>query len=213
MRRAILTSAAVIALVLAACGEAAPAEEPTPTVEPTPAATPEPTPETTPDAPEATPAPGDGAAGDLVAMLPDEVDGLQLTREGMDGAEFMAEADDEFLEFLGRLGRSPRDVSAATAFGFDMDDGRSLFIFAIRVEGADTNQLRNEFRQSMEEAEEDAVEFREETIGGKQVLVGRTDDDDEFDTGLTYIYAVHDVLFLIGAADEDLAEAALDELP
>lgn len=214
MKRAIVTTVAVLALVLAACGEPAPADdaEPTPTVEIT-AAPPE-TPETTPDAdetPDATPdSPDDGAAADLVAMLPDEVDGLELTKQGMEGDEFMAEADDEFLEFLDRIDRTPDDVSAATAFGFDVNDGRSLFIFAIRVAGADTDQLRDEFRQSMEDADEDALEFREENIGGKEVLVA---EQDELEDGLTYAYAFQDVVFMIGATDEEIAEAALDQLP
>jgi hypothetical protein len=210
MKRAILTMIAVLGLLLAACGEAAPAEEATPTPEVTPEVTPEETPEVTPE-PEATPDPGNGAAGDLVAILPDEVDGLELVKEGIASEEFTEEADDEFLEFLVRLGRTPDDVTAATAFGFDMNDGRSVFMFAIRVAGANPDQLREEFRRVMEEDDDDPVDFSEERIGGKDVLVGQ--EDDEFGESILYIYAMHDVLFMVGASDADLGEAALSQLP
>src|SRR5918992_5229899 len=144
MPRFSLIAAVILAVLLAACAEtAAPTEEaePTQTEETTPTPTEEPTPEATEEV-EAT----EGAIpsfelpssdAELEALLPGTIGNIEIQTFSMRGNEFMTSGEDnqEFIDFLERMGAQPEDVSVAGGFGFDAEDptGGGAAIFAFRV--------------------------------------------------------------------------------
>jgi hypothetical protein len=154
------------------------------------------------------------SAPELEAVLPDEVGGVQLQKLSMQGAEFMqgGQADEEFLDFLDRLGAEPDDVSVALAFGFDVNAPESggVSLFAFRVAGADTDKLTDELKTSLE-SEGDAADWSESNVGGKDVLVGESTDEDS--PGQVYLYGVGDIVFFIGTTSQDDAVEVLSQLP
>jgi hypothetical protein len=66
-------------------------------------------------------------------------------------------------------------------------------------------------RDIVEEDEEDPLQLEERTVDGRNVLAGFDPEDDL--GGYLFIYAWEDVLFTLSATDQELAEAALVELP
>lgn len=231
MKRTFLLPAAVLTLVLAACGSgqtdttASPTEVATPGA--TAAATPEPT-ETdagatgSPDATEAAVASPSfevpNSAPELLALLPDEVGGQSPFPEfgelSQTGDEFMDEGDtegnEEFVAFLQRIGAQPSDVSVAMRLYGDMEDFESMTsIFAFRVAGADSGELLDEMQSAFEQ-EMDDVSWEERSVAGKSVRV----PNQPLDEGQSmYLYVRNDIVFAITASDESLAEDALRQLP
>lgn len=218
MHRPSLIAALVALVILAACAQtAAPTETeaptPTPTEEPTP--TPTEVAESEPPGEEALPSfdlPNSDA--ELEALLPDSIGDIEIQTFSMRGNEFMASGEDnqEFIEFLDRVGAEPDDVSVAFGFGFDPESptGAGAAIFAFRVVGASTDQLLVEMQGSLE-SEETAGNWTEANVAGKDVLVGESLDESA--PGAVYLYGVGDIVFFIGTADAAAAEQALDQLP
>lgn len=209
MHRPVLAApAALLSLLLVACSggtASAPASAtlaPTPTVEPTPTAT-----------ATAAGTPNPLASFDLnqdkalEALLPDTVGDLTLTKFSVKGAEFFTGAgtDPAFKDFLDRVHAQPDDVSAAVA----ADQGSTLQVLALRVAGANSDDLKTEFRRALSESASTTVTLSEATVGGKSVLTG-FDPDQEANV---YFYVVNDVLFFVTTSDKTVAEAALQKLP
>lgn len=149
------------------------------------------------------------SAPELEALLPDEVGGVTLQTFSMAGQEFMAQGEDnqEFIDFLDRLGAEPDDVSVAFGFGADASGGGAA-VFAFKVAGADTDQLLDEMQGSLEE-EESATGFEDANVGGKDVRRGTSTDD----AGNVYLYGVGDIVFFVATPDEDAAAEVLADLP
>jgi hypothetical protein len=143
----------------------------------------------------------------LEDLLPDEVGGAQLQKFSFAGEEFFGTADEEFQTFLERVGATSDDVSAA--FAGDQTGEFTGAIFAIRVAGADTNELEEEFRNAAANAEEGAVDVEERNVGGKDVWTGF---DPEQETTI-YFYAAGDILFFVQHDDEAVAEEILSQMP
>ena len=206
-RPVLAAPAALLSLLLVACSggtASAPASAtlaPTPTVEPTPTAT-----------ATAAGTPNPLASFDLnqdkalEALLPDTVGDLTLTKFSVKGAEFFTGAgtDPAFKDFLDRVHAQPDDVSAAVA----ADQGSTLQVLALRVAGANSDDLKTEFRRALSESASTTVTLSEATVGGKSVLTG-FDPDQEANV---YFYVVNDVLFFVTTADKTLAVAALQKL-
>jgi hypothetical protein len=142
----------------------------------------------------------------LEELLPDEIGGEQLMKFSFAGEEFFGSADPEFEAFLESVGATSDDVSAAFA---QLPGGESSTVGAIRIAGADEETLENEFRNTVEDAEEGAVELEEEDIGGKDVWTGF----DEESQSNVYFYAASDVLFFVQTTDEAQAEEVFSQLP
>ena len=207
-RPVLAAPAALLSLLLVACSggtASAPASAtlaPTPTVEPTPTAT-----------ATAAGTPNPLASFDLnqdkalEALLPDTVGDLTLTKFSVKGAEFFTGAgtDPAFKDFLDRVHAQPDDVSAAVA----ADQGSTLQVLALRVAGANSDDLKTEFRRALSESASTTVTLSEATVGGKSVLTG-FDPDQEANV---YFYVVNDVLFFVTTSDKTVAEAALQKLP
>jgi hypothetical protein len=209
-RLSLAAPAVLLSIALAACSSAgtatapasaSPTASPTPTVEPTP----------TDSAAAGTPNPlasfdfnQDKA---LEGLLPDSVGDLTLTKYSVKGAEFFSGAgtDPAFKDFLDRVHAQPDDVSAA----FAGDQANTLSLLALRIAGANTDDLKTEFRRAMEESSSTKVDLSEATVGGKSVLTGFDPDQNSN----VYFYVTGDVLFFVTTTDKAVAEAALQKLP
>jgi len=205
-RLSLAAPAALLSVILVACSggtatapaSAGPTASPTPTVEPSPTAT-------------ATGSPNPLASFDfnqdkaLEGLLPDTVGNLTLKKFSLKGAEFFTSADPEFKGFLDRVHAQPDDVSVASA----TDPNNSLQIIALRVAGANTDDLKTEFSRAIEQSSTTTIKLTQATVGGKDVLTG-FDPDQQANV---YFYVVADVLVFVTTSDKALAEAALAKLP
>jgi hypothetical protein len=209
-RLSLAAPAALLSIVLAACSSAGTATAPA-SASPAPTATP--TAEPTPTDSAAAGTPNPLASFDfnqdkaLEGLLPDAVGDLTLTKYSVKGAEFFSGAgtDPAFKDFLDRVHAQPDDVSAA----FAGDETNSLSLLALRIAGANTDDLKTEFRRAMEESSSTKIDLTEETVGGKSVLTGFDPDQNSN----VYFYVTGDVLFFVTTTDKAVAEAALQKLP
>lgn len=173
-------------------------------------------PATTAREPSAPAVPGSGPPGSvppsagvdgetsLEAMLPDELRGITLLKVTVAPDAFEQDASTRGLLF--RLGASPEDASAA--FAVDPTGALSGQVVALRVAGADSEQLRDEYQAAVEALA--GTELQEATIGGKDVLTGQNPEDP---TSTVYFYARGDVLLFVFTPDRALAAEALSLLP
>lgn len=176
----------------------------------TPTPTPEPTPEPTAQPPSEGAGPSfQAGAGDLAGLLPEEVGGLTITYQYAEGEDVFGEGGltEEGLDFLERVGADPGDVSTAFGFAFDTDGESGISILAVRVEGADSDALREAFILTIE-AEGDTVGTAT-TIGGKSVQAYGAEET--ADQG--YLYVTGDVVFALGGSPPELLEEVLAGLP
>jgi len=209
-RLSLVAPAALLSIALAACSSAGTASAPA-SASPAPTATP--TAEPTPTDSAAAGTPNPLASFDfnqdkaLEGLLPDSVGDLTLTKYSVKGAEFFSGAgtDPAFKDFLDRVHAQPDDVSAA----FAGDETNSLSLLALRIAGANTDDLKTEFRRAMEESSSTKVDLTEATVGGKSVLTGFDPDQNSN----VYFYVTGDVLFFVTTTDKAVAEAALQKLP
>lgn len=198
--------AALLSIVLVACSggtatapaSAGPTSTPTPTVAPSPTAT-------------AAGTPNPLASFDfnqdkaLEGLLPDTVDGLTLEKSSLKGAGFLTGTDPAFKNFFDRVHAQPDEVSLA--YAADADHG--LELLALRIPGANTDDLKTEFRQAIEASSTSTITLTQATVGGKSVLTGFDPDQQK----TVYLYVVADVLVSVTTSDKTLAEAALAKLP
>lgn len=209
-RLSLAAPAVLLSIALAACSSAGTASAPA-SASPAPTATP--TVEPTPTDSAAAGTPNPLASFDfnqdkaLEGLLPDSVGDLTLTKYSVKGAEFFSGAgtDPAFKDFLDRVHAQPDDVSAA----FAGDQANTLSLLALRIAGANTDDLKTEFRRAMEESSSTKVDLSEATVGGKSVLTGFDPDQNSN----VYFYVTGDVLFFVTTTDKAVAEAALQKLP
>jgi hypothetical protein len=191
-----VAAAALAALFIGACSGASPSEEATP--KPTPTA------EASQGGTLPSLAPG---AGELEGILPDEVGGITLTYQSVNGyGGDSGEVTPELRDFFDRTGTRLEDVTVAVGVGFDQAAGGYLSIFATQVPGADEETLKDEFRKVLENADNVLTET---TIAGKDVLAVATAGQDPY--GIMYVH--DDILFLVRGSTPELSEEALSLLP
>ncbi len=208
--RRVLASSLALLLVAAACGgSATPAASPDPGETATPVASQEPQETAASQETAAPPATDDpfvpGAAGDLEAMLPSEVDGVRFERGSFNGASIpggipLGDGEDDFATFLADNGKTLSDVKIAIATPVDTEAGGSL-VMAIQVSGVPADKIAGFAESGMDGAEKT-------TIGGKEV----------YGSGMAgfgaYIYMKDDVVFYILAmGGADLAAGIISQLP
>lgn len=182
--------AALIAVLIAACGSG-------PTA----------TPPATPPASQIVSSSGDVDAAfadavhafpELEQLLPETIDGVELEHWSLAGAE-PADPDELFAAQLEELARRPADLQLA--FGTAVDDNSDLYLVAARIVGVDGDELGRMVGQEF------AAGWSSRTIGDRAVLVEEGASD-----SVSYIYRYGDVVFFI-AGRPDLADAALRALP
>jgi hypothetical protein len=87
-------------------------------------------------------------------------------------------------------------------------DGDTIEIAAIRMPGVNVGTVvQMEILAQLAAGEDLGEELRRATVGGKQVYVAESDDE------TAYLYAVGDVLFMLGDMDEAQAATILAALP
>jgi hypothetical protein len=151
-----------------------------------------------------------GEPNELAEVLPQEVGGIALTYQFDDGDDLLeGEGSPEADDLLDRVGADSDDVSSAFGFGADQENGAVISILAFRVPGADEDRLRDEFLRTIEEEAEAEQTATEGTVGGKDVVILEREDQ----VGTGYLYTRGDIVFVVGATSEDLAEEALSQLP
>lgn len=204
MKRSTILLAAVLALVVTACGsgetsESAAPSEPAPTVE----LTPEPTPQPTPEPPESDePSSSADAGGDtaLPDLLPDEINGE--TRTDVDLANNPM--------FAAALAGQDVDISEVEYIVSTYGTGEGVLVAsAIRIPGVDQPQLAQIARLMSGVAAEGEGSAELTTIGGKEVLAITATDAEQ--TG--YMYFVDGAVIVVGGASQDLAEEFFSKLP
>jgi hypothetical protein len=202
------TLSAILALMLLVVAACSSGSSPTATTSEA-AATQPPTPEPSVAASQAAlPSFGEGA-GDLADVLPEEIAGLEMTYQYAEGEDVFGSEGltEEGQEFLDRVGAESGDVATAFGFAFDAEGGTTISILAIRVDGADSEALRQAFIETIE-AEGDQVGTAT-TVGGKSVQAygGEATEDQG------YLYVSGDVVFAVGGSPASALEEALAALP
>jgi hypothetical protein len=208
-RRALAGALAALLLVAACGGSAtqAPGATQAPAATQEPSATQEPTETQAPtgtQVPDVSLAPG--AAGDLEAMLPSEVNGVKFQKGSFDGSTVpggipIGERDEDFAKFLADNGKTLNDVKIAIASPVDSAAGGSL-VMAIQVEGVSSEKM-------LAWAAAASSDMEKTTVGGKEVYGAGA-------AGFgAYIYAKDDVVFYVLSmgGDASLAEGIFQQLP
>jgi hypothetical protein len=148
---------------------------------------------------------------DLEARLPNEINGVTMVKYSFKGASFLqsgADNQQDLVDFLSSLGKSPDDLSVA--FAGDGAGQLDLQLGAFRVAGADQNALLAAFiGATQKESPQDTV--TQANVGGKNVT--QIVDPDDTESGAIYIYASGDTLFYVSSPDPALAAAGLTALP
>jgi hypothetical protein len=178
---------------------------------------------TTPPAPTATAsATPDGASGDLVALIPDEVSGITAGKTSYTGQEYVdlasgGSADAAALiegQFTA-MGASVDDVSVAGGDYYSDDD--YVRISALRLAGADPATLLQKWVQNTIDSAPAfnpgmSASAQSSTVGGKPVQVVTTLLGSSV-YQVQYIYGYGDTIFTVVGGSEDLIAEALSQLP
>ena len=157
------------------------------------------------------------SAPELLALLPDKVGDIASVPSSdisMNGKDFVEQGgdqgDQEFIDFLDRLGASTDDVSVASRTYVDTaNPTEASAIFAFRVEGADSDQLLSEMKTAMA-SDDDTIQWTADNVGGKSVQVAETS---QTAGAKTYLYVINDIVFALIASDDQIAADALSQLP
>jgi hypothetical protein len=148
---------------------------------------------------------------DLEGRLPSQVNGVTMVKYSWKGSSFLASGADnqqDLVDFLTALGKSPNDLSVA--FAGDPNAQLDLQLGAFRVAGADSTALLQAFVvATQKQSPQDTV--TQGNVGGKNVtqIVDPTDTQ----SGTVYIYANGDTLFYVSSPDAALAGTALQAMP
>lgn len=150
-----------------------------------------------------------GLVADLEALIPDEIAGMTMQIESMQGNEFLLEGDPDpaTAKFLEDLGVSPSDVSMAFGFGFSSDFSSSAGMFVFRAEGADSSRLLSAFKEATEAESDEPITWTSTTIAGKSVESSTQADS------TNYLYVKDDVLIWFFASSLEIAEEIARALP
>ena len=214
----------LLAILLAACGGAAPATTtpsqgaPTDTAPSAAAPTDSQPPASSDSAPSADPK--DAAATPATSFIPDqpledafpdEIGGLPVQVQSATGEgifAFLPGSDpEEVAQFLGGMGATIDDLSAANAFhlvpGDSVTDITGVSILALRVQEVDGTRLRDAFADLVA-AEAPGATVQEGTIAGKDVLL--IADPEAAADQVIHLYAIGDVVFMVGGTPELVVE-------
>ena len=141
---------------------------------------------------------------DLESRIPNEFCGQKVVKYSFAGSDFLAN-DAKFAAVVGQLGRSPADVSVATA-GVAGPECLGINLIALRIKGADQGRFEQLFLAS--QASQNGAQPTKSNIGGKDVWV-YTDT-----SGTTnYIYFKGDTAYGVAAKTQADAARGLAVMP
>jgi hypothetical protein len=212
-RRALAGALATLLLVAACGGSSSPAPSSAPGASATPAASQEPAAsEAAQETPSASEGPdislAPGAAGDLEAKLPSEVNGVRFTKTSFDGNSFPAGVpigDTEMEQLLKDSGKSLQDVRVAIATPADTAAATAgNVVMALQIKGVDSATLESWATGQLGDSSATKT-----TVGGKQVY-----GSSAAGVGGAYFYVKDDVLYyVISFGTSNLAEGIFQQLP
>jgi hypothetical protein len=161
-----------------------------------------------PVAPSATPLtsaePSASAAEVLVTQIPTTVGEVSLSTSTPDPVAYLTvHVGRRLTAVLSAVGKTEADVAVASASG--ATEAGSLFIDAVRIDGADPAKLLPAFQAATTASPSTGATAS--TIGGKPVVTWAAV------SGTTAVYAHDDVLFYVSSPIAEWVEAALAELP
>lgn len=166
--------------------------------------------------PTPVPTPGEGppqTAVELGRLLPDTIRGQQALKRAYDGEQLLSgeqdvSVDDQLLGFIDRLGAQPDTILFAFSALVRRDEN-AAGVVAFRLIGQAEEDLNAEFRVVMDTPGAPVV-WEETTVGGKDVL--RAEDPDN-PGNFMHLYTTGDLIFLVTAADVEVAGDILEDLP
>jgi hypothetical protein len=150
-----------------------------------------------------------GAAPELEALLPSEIDGTAFITDSASGADILQDdpGSRAMTAALRALGKTPTDLEVAQAY--DENDEIDLYFVAFSLAGADPEAFRTLILQSWLVSDAEGVTIEEVELGGK--MLTRVDYGDELADA--YLYATGDAVILLHTSSAELAEAGAAALP
>jgi hypothetical protein len=149
-------------------------------------------------------APSAGSGPDLASMIPAMVGDVTMVVASTDPETYLkVNVGRHLTPVLEALGKTPGDVQVASATGAT-EEG-SLFIDAVRIDGADATALFSALQHALDATP--GTKASTATMGGKQVLTWSET------SGTTAVYAKDDVLFYVKSSVDAWVEAAVASLP
>jgi hypothetical protein len=144
----------------------------------------------------------------LEATIPSVVDDVQLEIFSLNGSEYLARSADQALrQLIGETTLEPVDVTIALGVG--RLEGKQLAIAAFRFPSVPESRLRVLFREELL-MEIPGADPHDARSGGPAVL----GIDDATDTAMPmYLVVEGDTARVVQASADDLAKAAVGELP
>ena len=142
--------------------------------------------------------PASGGDSDLLALIPDQVGGLDQTFESSQMNDLIAQS----------LAGSGVDASAVDYVIASWGAGSELALTAFRAPGIDATSLQM-LAQVMSGAQTGGVEFEEATVGGKSVLSYTAPGTE----GTVYLYLTDDTAWTVISQAPELADELLSQLP
>ncbi len=149
------------------------------------------------------PGPRPRSEAELIALFPRSAGGIALSASAMNAEELEALGPSPGEGIAERLGVDPSRVTLAGAVGERAATSDYVFVFANHVPEVETERLANAV---LAESRFDGPPVLVE-MGGKQVLRGLAPG------GRRYIYATGEVVFMVMASDDAIAEDAIRQLP
>jgi hypothetical protein len=148
---------------------------------------------------------GAAGGGDLASQIPETVGDVTLSATITNADAYIkANVNRQLTPLLTALGKTPADVTVATATG-SAAGGANLFIDAVQITGTDAEALLTGFQTAATAVPGSQVEAVD--VGGKSAVKITT-------TSYTLAaYATGDILFYVQSTDPALVDAALAALP
>lgn len=155
--------------------------------------------------PSAAVSPSAAAGGDLAATIPGAVGDVSLVANEVDADAYVgANVNRQLTPLLAAVGKSTSDVSVATATG-SAAGGATLFIDAVRVNGADAPALIAAFQTAA--ALVPGAQVAATEVSGKSAVTVTTSS---YTLG---VYAVADTLYYVQSPDAALVTQGIAALP
>jgi hypothetical protein len=147
---------------------------------------------------------GGGIGGDLAGSIPTTVGDIALSTTVVDPATFIAtNVNLQLTPILTALGRTAADLEVVSASGAGATS--TLFIEAVRIQGADATALSTAFEAAATAAPGNTVETGE--VGGKSVVTVTTG------SYTMSAYASGDTMYFVRSSDAALVEEGITALP